>query len=100
MQPLTARYPAKASAGAQLARIRTATVCRPGPLLPDHLRSAARPDAAIALCRLRYDQTTRAYLHRRSSEGLSKQEILRCLKRYIDRDVYTTLRADFAALTP
>ncbi|MEU8259336.1 IS110 family transposase [Micromonospora sp. NPDC048999] len=54
----------------------------------------------IALCRLRYDQRTRAYLHRRISEGLSKQEILRCLKRYIVRDVYTALRADFAALTP
>ncbi|WP_204038483.1 transposase, partial [Micromonospora qiuiae] len=54
----------------------------------------------IALCRLRYDQRTRTYLHRRISEGLSKQEILRCLKRYIVRDVYTALRADFAALTP
>ncbi|MFU8872419.1 transposase [Micromonospora sp. SL4-19] len=39
----------------------------------------------IALCRLRYDQRTRAYLHRRTTEGLSKREILRCLKRYIVR---------------
>ncbi|MEU4790515.1 IS110 family transposase [Micromonospora tulbaghiae] len=53
----------------------------------------------IALCRTRYDPRTRAYLHRRIAEGLSKQEILRCLKRYIVRDVYTALRADFAALT-
>ncbi|OKJ44658.1 transposase [Micromonospora sp. TSRI0369] len=48
---------------------------------------------------MRYDPRTRAYLHRRIAEGLSKQEILRCLKRYIVRDVYTTLRTDFAALT-
>ncbi|WP_327039060.1 IS110 family transposase [Micromonospora maris] len=54
----------------------------------------------IALCRLRYDQRTRAYQQRRITQGLSKQEILRCLKRYIVRDVYTALRADFAALTP
>ncbi|WP_374101983.1 hypothetical protein [Micromonospora sp. H61] len=54
----------------------------------------------IALCRLRNDQRTRAYQQRRITEGLSKQEIQRCLKRYIVRDVYTALRADFAALTP
>ncbi|MFC4094229.1 transposase, partial [Micromonospora sp. GCM10011541] len=39
----------------------------------------------IALCRMRYDQRTQAYVHRRITEGLSKQEILRCLKRYIVR---------------
>ncbi|MGC4749110.1 IS110 family transposase [Micromonospora sp. DT201] len=54
----------------------------------------------IALCRMRYDQQTQTYVHRRITEGLSKQEILRCLKRYIVRDVYTALRADFAALAP
>lgn len=54
----------------------------------------------IALCRMRYDQRTRAYLHPRITEGLRKQEILRCLKRYIVRDVYSALRADFAALAP
>ncbi|MEV7984655.1 hypothetical protein [Micromonospora sp. NPDC085948] len=49
---------------------------------------------------MRYDQRTRAYLHPRITEGLRKQEILRCLKRYIVRDVYSALRADFAALAP
>jgi hypothetical protein len=49
--------------------------------------------------RLRYDQRTRAYLQRRTTEGLRKQEILRRLKRYIVRDVYTALVADFTALT-
>ncbi|MER7894527.1 hypothetical protein ABTX15_32565 [Micromonospora sp. NPDC094482] len=49
---------------------------------------------------MRYDQRTQIYLQRHTTEGLSKQEILRCLKRYSVRDVHTALRADFAALTP
>ncbi len=32
---------------------------------------------------------TRAYVQRRTTQGLSKQEIIRCLKRYIVREVYT-----------
>ena len=51
----------------------------------------------IAVCRLRYCQRTRAYAARRTAEGRSKREILRCLKRYIARDVYHTLRADLTA---
>ena len=51
----------------------------------------------IAVCRLRYCQRTRAYAVRRTTEGRSKREILRCLKRYIAREVYHTLRADLAA---
>jgi transposase len=53
----------------------------------------------IALCRLRYDPRTRAYAARRTKQGLTGAEILRCLKRYIVREVYTVLRADFFALT-
>ncbi len=42
----------------------------------------------IALVRLRHDPRTRAYAARRTTEGLSKKEILRCLKRAIAREVY------------
>ena len=35
---------------------------------------------------------TRAYAERRSKEGLSKTEIIRCLKRYVAREVYHQLR--------
>ena len=42
----------------------------------------------IALVRLRHDPRTRAYAARRTTEGLSKKEILRCLKRTIAREVY------------
>ena len=35
---------------------------------------------------------TRAYAGRRTKEGLSKKEIIRCLKRYAAREVYPYLR--------
>ena len=34
---------------------------------------------------------TRAYAERRTKEGLSKKEIIRCLKRYVAREVYHQL---------
>ena len=37
-------------------------------------------------------QPTRAYVDRRTEEGLSKKEIIRCLKRYVAREVYHQLR--------
>jgi transposase len=50
----------------------------------------------IAVVRMRYCPRTQAYAERRMAEGLSKREILRCLKRYIARQVYHALRADLA----
>jgi transposase len=35
----------------------------------------------------------RAYVQRRTAEGLSKKEIIRCLKRYVAREVYPYLRS-------
>jgi transposase len=46
----------------------------------------------IVLCRLRWDPRTRAYAERRTAEGLSKKEIIRCLKRLIAREIYHLLR--------
>ena len=45
----------------------------------------------IVLCRLRYDAHTQAYAKRRTTQGLSKPEIIRCLKRYVLREVYHAL---------
>ena len=45
----------------------------------------------IVLCRLRWDPPTRAYAQRRTAEGMSKPEIIRCLKRNIAREIYTAL---------
>jgi len=48
----------------------------------------------IAVCRLRYCQRTRAYAQRRTAQGKTKTEIIRCLKRYIARELYHALIAD------
>ena len=45
----------------------------------------------IALSRIRYDQSTRDYVARRTTEGKTTREIKRCLKRYIARDLYRLL---------
>jgi transposase len=50
--------------------------------------------------RLRYCQRTRAYAARRTAEGRSKREIIRCLKCYIARELYYTLRHDLKTLQP
>jgi transposase len=46
----------------------------------------------IVLVRMRYHQPTKDYVNRRTSEGKSKPEIIRCLKRYVAREVYTALK--------
>jgi len=46
----------------------------------------------IVLSRMSFEPRTRAYVQRRSDEGLSKPEIIRCLKRYVAREVYPHLR--------
>jgi transposase len=46
----------------------------------------------IATTRRRIDPTTRAYITRRTTEGLSSKDITRCLKRYIARQLYRTLQ--------
>ena len=43
---------------------------------------------------------TRAYVERRTAEGLSKTEIIRCLKRYVAREVYPHLRASRRLTAP
>lgn len=45
----------------------------------------------IALCRLRYDQRTREFAAHRTADGKTRRDIIRCLKRYIARDLYRTL---------
>jgi transposase len=48
----------------------------------------------IALCRLRHDPATRAYVARRTATGKSKKDIIRCLKRYIAREVDAAIQTD------
>lgn len=47
----------------------------------------------IAIVRLKYHQPTRLYMERRLKEGLTKPEVIRCLKRYLARDIQRILAA-------
>ncbi len=46
----------------------------------------------IALTRLRCDQQTGAYIDRRTAQGKTRREALRCVKRYIAREIYNLMR--------
>jgi len=56
-------------------------------------RDANRALWVIAFVRMRCDARTQEYAARRTQEGLSRLEILRCLKRYIARDLFRILRS-------
>ena len=45
----------------------------------------------IVIVRLRYCEQTKAYMERRTTEGRTKNEVIRCLKRYIARQLYRQL---------
>jgi transposase len=45
----------------------------------------------IVITRLSYDPSTRQYLQRRCAEGKTKTEAIRCLKRYVARELYACL---------
>ena len=44
------------------------------------------------ISRMRLDQRTKDYIARRTTEGLSKLEIMRCLKRYLAREIYYLIK--------
>jgi transposase len=54
-------------------------------------RDANRALHLICVVRMRIDERTRRYVTRRTLEGKSKKEIMRCLKRYVAREVYRIL---------
>jgi transposase len=62
-------------------------------------RDANRALHLIAVCRLRHCERTRAYAERRTAEGKTKTEIIRCLKRYIAREIYHAPVADLLPST-
>ena len=49
------------------------------------------------IVRMRWHPPTIAYVERRTTEGLSKREIIRCLKRYLAREVYRLLPSPSAS---
>ncbi|MGQ0432716.1 MAG: IS110 family transposase, partial [Microthrixaceae bacterium] len=46
----------------------------------------------IVLVRMGTDPRTKAYVEKRTADGLSKREIKRCLKRYVARELYPLIR--------
>jgi transposase len=48
----------------------------------------------VVLVRLRWDPRTRDYMQRRTKEGMSKKEIIRCLKRYVARELYQLITSN------
>lgn len=61
-------------------------------------RAANRALHMIVIVRLRYCEQTKAYMERRTTEGRTKKEVIRCRKRYVAREIYRTLRADLSTL--
>ena len=47
----------------------------------------------VVIVRMRFHTETRAYVERRTREGLSKREIIRCLKRYVARELLPHINA-------
>lgn len=54
----------------------------------------------IVLTRLRWDKRTQDYMTRRTTEGLSKKDVIRCLKRMVAREIYYVLTRPETATTP
>jgi len=52
----------------------------------------------LAVGRMGWDSATKAYVARRTAEGRTKPEIIRCLKRYIARELYPVLLAATSTL--
>ena len=63
-------------------------------------REANRALYMTCLARMRRDLRTKEYVARRTAEGKSKREIIRCLKRYLAREVYRVLISCVARSSP
>jgi transposase len=53
----------------------------------------------IVFTRLRHDPRTQAYYERRTQEGKTRREIIRCLKRYAAREVFNLVTELFGLLS-
>jgi transposase len=51
----------------------------------------------IVTVRMRWHQPTLDYVARRTAQGLSKKDIIRCLKRFVAREIYHALLGDYHA---
>jgi transposase len=55
----------------------------------------------IVIARLRWNTRTRDYIARRQTEGKTRREAIRCLKRYVAREIYQIITTpNSEAITP
>ncbi|KQP62616.1 hypothetical protein ASF41_08450 [Methylobacterium sp. Leaf111] len=54
----------------------------------------------VVIVRLRSHLPTLAYMQRRLAEGLTQREIIRCLKRFVAREIYAHLCGRLRASEP
>lgn len=47
----------------------------------------------VVLTRMRWHEPTKSYVAKRTAEGKTKKEVIRCLKRYVAREMYNILVA-------
>jgi transposase len=55
-------------------------------------RQANRALHTIVVVRMRHDTRTREYVARRKAQGLHSKDIIRCLKRFVAREIYQLLK--------
>ena len=53
----------------------------------------------IVIVRMRWHQPTLDYVARRTAQGLSKKDIIRCLKRFVAREIFNALIDDHRSRT-
>ena len=46
---------------------------------------------------MQFHTPTRTYVERRTAEGRPKREIIRCLKRFLAREIFQCVMADYRA---
>lgn len=63
-------------------------------------RQANRALHLAAISRIRLDPKTQAYVAKKTTEGHSKLEIIRCIKRYLAREIYFLLNPGQTTITP
>ena len=49
------------------------------------------------IVRMRFHEPTGDYVARRTADGRTKREIIRCLKRFLAREIYQRVMTDFRA---
>ena len=59
--------------------------------------TAVRALYRSTIVRMRFHQPTIDYVARRTAEGMPKREIIRCIKRFLAREIYQRVLTDYRA---